>query len=399
MKSKKVITLSLSDLKDLGIIPRKNKKKNKKRKGKKPKYIFVDPNTGAIIGGSKSDSSHMQGYAQSFQAPQFTNTANINSAIQEENLKEIERANRKSQVEEVKQIEEEVKQAEVEQPNQDPNQLLLEFMDDRFGQVVQHNNHLFSGITPFLNRIDNDNQQQKIINQQGFDMIQKLSRPTKYFDPNDNIDLGGNNTSSDNFQDQGRPVPQETNRFQTPVSKRPDTRFDAKLKEIDENETPSGISLSLLKEMKDINKLQGQYDNLIEGTPINIQAVQKNLQQEDVLNQMQNIHSNITSMDNQIKKQSKNMNAKRRDIFGEEDNEEDAGGDMLNDVDSQGKPDYNTPQKQALEDFLKKTKNKNAKYKTSVEKYLKAGGKDTKIIRSNNYEKIERATKKLLKNK
>jgi hypothetical protein len=30
---------------------------------------------------------------------------------------------------------------------------------------------------------------------------------------------------------------------------------------------------------------------------------------------------------------------------------------------------------------------------------LKAGGKDTKIIRSNNYEKIERATKKLLKNK
>ena len=37
MKSKKVITLSLDDFKELGIIPRKNKEKKKKRKGKKPK--------------------------------------------------------------------------------------------------------------------------------------------------------------------------------------------------------------------------------------------------------------------------------------------------------------------------------------------------------------------------
>ena len=35
MKSKKVITLSLSDLKDLGIIPRKTTNKKKKHRHKK----------------------------------------------------------------------------------------------------------------------------------------------------------------------------------------------------------------------------------------------------------------------------------------------------------------------------------------------------------------------------
>ena len=71
MKSKKVITLSLDDLKDLGVIPRKNKKKNKKRK-RRVKVVLVDPNTGAIIGGAKSDSSQMTSTIS--QAPQFINT-------------------------------------------------------------------------------------------------------------------------------------------------------------------------------------------------------------------------------------------------------------------------------------------------------------------------------------
>ena len=154
MKSKKVITLSLSDLKDLGVLPRKNKKKNKKRK-RRVKIVLVDPNTGAIIGGAKSDSSHMQGYAQQIsQTPQFTNTANINSAIQEENLKAIERSNRRAQIENQK---EEVKQAEEvieEQPK------LLGYLEDRFSKIVENNNNLFGSIAPKLERLEYDNQQQ-----------------------------------------------------------------------------------------------------------------------------------------------------------------------------------------------------------------------------------------------
>jgi hypothetical protein len=143
MKSKKVITLSLSDLKDLGVIPRKNKKKHKKRKGKKPKYIFVDPNTGAIIGGAKSDSSHMQGYAQSLQASQNTNTANISSAIQEENLKAIERANRKAEKENQKE------EVAIEEPKPMPNQLLLDYdnsINTRFKELIKDNNNRFDKV-------------------------------------------------------------------------------------------------------------------------------------------------------------------------------------------------------------------------------------------------------------
>jgi hypothetical protein len=168
MKSKKVITLSLSDLKDLGVIPRKNKKKNKKRK-RRVKVVLVDPNTGAIIGGAKSDSSHMVGSVQSFQAPQFSNTANISSAIQEENLKAIERANRKAQIENQKEV------VAIEEPKPEQNQLLLGYLDDRFSKIAENNNNLFGSIVPKLQRIENDNQQQKIINQQGFNMIQNLA--------------------------------------------------------------------------------------------------------------------------------------------------------------------------------------------------------------------------------
>ena len=232
MKSKKVITLSLSDLKDLGVIPRKNKKKHKKRKGKKPKYIFIDPNTGAIIGGAKSDSSHMQGHAQSFQAPQFTNTTNISSAIQEENLKAIERANRKAQIENQKE------EVVIGEPKPEQNQMLLGYLEDRFNKVVENNNNLLGGIVPKLERIEYDNQRQKIINQQGFDMIQGIARPKHYYDITDNIDVGGGVNSSDTFQDQGKPIPQETTRFQTPISKTTNAIFDARLNEIDDNGTP-----------------------------------------------------------------------------------------------------------------------------------------------------------------
>ena len=346
MKSKKVITLSLSDLKDLGIIPRKNKKKNKKRK-RRVKIVLVDPNTGAIIGGSKSDSSHMVGSVQSFQAPQFTNTANISSAIQEENLKAIERANKKALIENQK---EEVKQSEEEQPKQDPNQLLLGYLEDRFGQIAEHNNNLFSGIAPKLERIENANQQQKLINQQGFEMINRITNPS-YYSLTDNAGIDEGSASSDNFKDQGKPIPQETTHFQTP----PKTRFDAKLSEDDNNKTPQGIPLSLLKEIRSVNKLQGQYDNLIGNTK-----------------------------------------APEQEVWEEE--EEDAGGDMFQDVKSPTteKSPYT---KQLIEQLSKKGRGNKITKSQALHMYKGAGGNDPKILNAKHVATITSAYNKLIKNK
>jgi len=346
MKSKKVITLSLSDLKDLGVIPRKNKKKNKKRKGKKPKYIFVDPNTGAIIGGSKSDSSHMVGYAQQIpQAPQFSNTANISSAIQEENLKAIERANRKALEDKPPQ---ELSEGETKLEN---NKLLLGYLEDRFNKVVDHNNNLFGGIVPKLERIENDNKQQKIINQQGFDMIQGITRPPNYYDITDNVGGFSGDNSSDTFQDQGKPIPVETARFQTPVSKTSNPIFDARLNEIDDNKTPQGIPLSLLKEIRSVNKLRGQYDNLIDNTKA-----------------------------------------------PEEYNEEvDSGGDIFNEkTPVKEKSPYT---KQLLDKLTKKGRGNKLTREQILHMYVGAGGKDPKILTSKYVKTIESAYNKLSKNK
>ena len=98
MKSKKVITLSLSDLKDLGVIPKKAKT-NKRKKNRKARIKIIDPTTGAVMGGLKSDSSHMKGFGMalppSLAQPQFSNTANLNTAIQQANLDAMETYNKR----------------------------------------------------------------------------------------------------------------------------------------------------------------------------------------------------------------------------------------------------------------------------------------------------------------
>ena len=89
--TKKVITLSLGDLKDLGIIPRKDKKRKRRTRRKK---VYVDARTGAIIGGPKADSSHMQGYSNIMPNPMpFSNSSNLNTEIQQANLEAIRNRN------------------------------------------------------------------------------------------------------------------------------------------------------------------------------------------------------------------------------------------------------------------------------------------------------------------
>lgn len=89
-KNKIIFNLTINDLRELGIIGKKKKKG--KRKSKK-QILLIDPKTGAIIGGPKSDSSHMVGSTQSIQP---SNTNNINNAIQQANLEAIENANKRA---------------------------------------------------------------------------------------------------------------------------------------------------------------------------------------------------------------------------------------------------------------------------------------------------------------
>lgn len=273
MKSKKVITLSLSDLKDLGIIPRKNKNKNKKRK-RRVKVVLVDPNTGAIIGGAKSDSSHMVGTIT--QNPQFTNTSNISSAIQEENLKAIERANRKAE-QEVKKEEEskkedEVKQADEGEPKPDPYKLLLGY-EDRFNKqnettnkVIEITNNLFKAFNPQIERLTEGQERQNLINDRGFNAINRITR--KYYDITDNVGFNNSSVSSDTLQNQGNDKPIETTnkptRFETPVPKTTNKVFDAKLNERDDNQTPEFLSESTKKQLRDMDELLANKQNDID---------------------------------------------------------------------------------------------------------------------------------------
>jgi hypothetical protein len=246
MKTKKVITLSLGDLKDLGILPRKEKKKQKRKGGKKVKIVFVDANTGAIIGGSKSDSSHMTGYSQQIpQAPQFTNTANVNSAIQQANLEAIERANRKP--EETKGV-------------MSNNQLVKQ--DSHLLKLADAIEHRFNDIVPYIERINplvEQSQKHQDMITQGIGVVNKLQRD--FYSLSDNFGITNPSLTSDQFITQGNPKPEQTttNAYTTPA--RPMTRFDAL--DTDTDKTPQGIPLSLLKEIRSVNKLGSQYEKLI----------------------------------------------------------------------------------------------------------------------------------------
>jgi len=252
MKSKKVITLSLGDLKDLGIISRKEKKKPKRRRGKRVKIVLVDANTGAVIGGTKSDSSQMTGYSQPMQqAPQFTNTANVNSAIQQANLEAIERSNKKTK--------EEVPARDVDESNQ----LIVK---DRFHAFANNIDNRFNEIVPYLERIhpliEQSQKQQELITQ-GMGAMNKLQND--YFNLRDNFGIGDTGLSSNEFKDQGRgkPIVSE-DIFNTPLTPIIN-RFNT-LDETDKNNTPVGISQSLLKALRSVDKLGNQYGALTQGS-------------------------------------------------------------------------------------------------------------------------------------
>jgi len=105
--TKKVITLTLSDLKDLGIIPKDKasrtsgslasskqhksdscKRRSKNRLHTSGKRRLRANIQEAIIGGPKSDSSHMRGYSTTI-PNYFNNSNNLTTEIQQANLEAI----------------------------------------------------------------------------------------------------------------------------------------------------------------------------------------------------------------------------------------------------------------------------------------------------------------------
>ncbi len=91
-KNKIISNLTINDLRELGII---GKKKRKGKRKSKKQISLIDPKTGEIIGGPKSDSSHMVGSTQSIQP---SNTNNINNAIQQANLKLLKMQTREQKI-------------------------------------------------------------------------------------------------------------------------------------------------------------------------------------------------------------------------------------------------------------------------------------------------------------
>ncbi len=57
MSKKNSISLTLKDLKELGIIKKKNRKNWRKRK-----VVYIDGKTGKVLEGNKSLSNHMTGF-------------------------------------------------------------------------------------------------------------------------------------------------------------------------------------------------------------------------------------------------------------------------------------------------------------------------------------------------
>ncbi len=100
--------MSVEDLRDLGLIPKKYTRKRTKGKKQKEKIVFLDANGNVIkiqdnFGGPKSDSSQMVGGGQTITQPTqptlFTNSANVGTAIQSMQLQALEDVQRKNKEE------------------------------------------------------------------------------------------------------------------------------------------------------------------------------------------------------------------------------------------------------------------------------------------------------------
>lgn len=212
MKSKKIIYLSVEDLRELGLLPKKYSRKSKGRK-KKEKVVFVDSNGKVIkaqdgFGGQKTDSAHMVGGGQTIsqitQPTQFTNSANMNTAIQSMQLQALEDA-RKTKADETNQL---VPTSRFQNNTDMLNQIdqkLLNYVNpliQRISDSETANNSKFANINDNMNK--------------GYAMLTDVMKPkpTVRFDSTDNAGNFAGTFGSDDFIPQGEPINDIVDRFE-----------------------------------------------------------------------------------------------------------------------------------------------------------------------------------------
>jgi hypothetical protein len=206
-KSKKIIfNLTIDDLRELGII---GKKRRKGRKGRnKKRILLIDPQTGAIIGEPKSDSSHMIGSTQSIQP---SNTNNVSTAIQQANLEAIENANKRAKDQRQWLIDNGIDpndptiglQSQERFPDRNTTKLLEGFganVSDQLGQMKsQYDNQLLGYQDRFANYDKTINRGMEFVQQQA-NQIEELKKKPFTYRLDDSAGAFGATKGSDSFK-------------------------------------------------------------------------------------------------------------------------------------------------------------------------------------------------------
>ena len=206
-KSKKIIfNLTIDDLRELGII---GKKRRKGRKGRnKKRILLIDPQTGAIIGEPKSDSSHMIGTTQTLQP---SNSNNVSTAIQQANLEAIENANKRAKDQRQWLIDNGIDpndptiglQSQERFPDRNTTKLLEGFgatVSDQLGQMKsQYDNQLLGYQDRFANYDKTINRGMEFVQQQA-NQIEELKKKPFTYRLDDSAGAFGATKGSDSFK-------------------------------------------------------------------------------------------------------------------------------------------------------------------------------------------------------
>lgn len=170
-KTESRISLSLKDLERLGVIKKKLKRKRKNKKLTK----VLD----ALIGGSKSDSSHMKGYTN-----HFANTSNLTTEghrLQNNLLGEAHEKQRK----------------EIEY-HRNENEAFKKHAREAINLLFHSNNNNQIENEPIIEEADTPETNR----------FSNIPNRTQFYDSYDNIDVP--RTDGSNFQFKGSPVPTES---------------------------------------------------------------------------------------------------------------------------------------------------------------------------------------------
>ena len=206
-KSKKIIfNLTIDDLRELGIIGKKRKKGRKGRN--KKRILLIDPQTGAIIGGAKSDSSHMVGTTQTIQP---SNSNNVSTAIQQANLEAIENANKRAKDQRQWLIDNGIDpndptiglQTQDRFPDRNTTKLLEGFgaeVSNQFGEMKQHyDNQLLGYQNRFANYDKTIDRGMEFVQQQA-NQIEELKKKPFTYKLDDSAGAFGGTKGSDAFK-------------------------------------------------------------------------------------------------------------------------------------------------------------------------------------------------------